>query len=66
MRMKYSCYEYTLTKIRAEDTWDYIIHCYNDVLYCTDDIESDETYETREDAKQAAIDHIDRLESGER
>lgn len=64
--MKYSCYEYVVTTCNENDGWDYTIYAYNDVLYCTDEIESDEWYDTKEEANQAAKDHIDRLESGER
>ena len=60
---KYSHYEYT-TYCDSDygDTWCYVIHM-NDWVY-GDDIESDEYYDTRDCAIEAAQGHIDRLEDG--
>ena len=75
MRKKYSHYEYSTEYLKGVcldpelEGWDYAIHT-NDQdfkFWMRTDIcaESDELYETKEEAEQAAKDRIDRLESGE-
>jgi len=65
---KYSCYEFGIKKIPVgewKDRYDYIIFSWNDYLCCEDNIESDEWFDTEQEAREAAIQHIDRLENGE-
>lgn len=59
----YSSYKYT-TWCDGEHmgTWMYAIHLQYDYQA---DIESDECYDTREDAMNAACEHIDRLQDGD-
>lgn len=63
-RDKYSCYEYT-TWCDGEHigTWIYLIHIPGD-YGLNHDVESDEYYDTRDDAIKAAEKHIDKLENG--
>ena len=58
--------KYLVTKTTAVDSWHYIIFPYANRLYCKEKIISHKFYETRDEAKQAVIDHIDRLEGGEK
>lgn len=62
---KYSCYEFEI--MRDADVWVYVIF---DPNYepCLQSIirESDEWFDTEEEAREAAKIHIDALESGER
>jgi len=62
---KYSYYEFEV--LPDEDVWVYVIFDpdYKPTLL-TIIRESDEWFETEEEARQAAIDHIDAMESGER
>ena len=69
MIKKYSCYEYetwATDKDTADEQNHYIIYLDQNYLGQDESIESDEWYDTEEDAEKACIDHIDRLESGER
>lgn len=65
---KYSCYEYEVwatDKDTDNEQNNYTIYLGQNYLGDKEAIESDEWYETEEEARQAAIDHIDRLENGE-
>lgn len=55
---KYSCYEYEIIE-EYDEYFVYKIHADNV-------IESEEWYNRASDANHAAIDHIDRLEAGEK
>ncbi len=62
---KYSFYEFEV--LPNEDVWVYVIFDpnYKPTLY-TIIRESDEWYDTESESREAAIEHIDALESGER
>lgn len=62
---KYSCYEFEV--MRDDDVWVYVIFDPN-YKPCLQTIirESDEWFDTEEEARVAAKEHIDALESGER
>lgn len=64
MRDKYSYYEYEVDE-DLKNQWVYKIYEWNDYHCCEDYISSDEWYDTEDEAYTAAINHIDRLESGE-
>lgn len=69
-REKYSCYEFEVNKaiiLREPAILGYVykIFNWNDYFCCADDIESDEWYETEQEARFAAIGHISLLENGE-
>lgn len=75
MREKYSMYEFkifhelipvSIDKDKTVDGYTYKIFCERDYLGHEDDIESSEWFETEQEARFAAIGHIDLLENGER
>lgn len=62
---KYSCYEFEV--MRDDNVWVYVIFDPNYEPSLQSIIrESDEWFETEEKAREAAKEHIDALESGER
>ena len=62
MLLKHSCYEYEIFKRKAG--WEYRIQDFCTYYMRPEWIESDEWYDTSNDAEIAAINHIDHLESG--
>lgn len=60
----YSCYEFEVSK-DFNGTWIYKIFRENDYLGYEDNIDSDEYYDTEQEARFAAIGHIVKLENGE-
>lgn len=64
---KYGCYEYEIFGGNADENWVYRYEIYGEGCLPYDDgvIESDEWYETEEEARFAAIGHISKLEDGE-
>ena len=67
---KYSCYEFEINKaiiLREPAILGHVykIFNWNDYLCCEENIESDEWFDTEQEAREAAIQHIDRLENGE-
>lgn len=70
MKKKYSCYEFEVKKsivmIEEKAILTFVYELHGSGCYPYDDgvIESDEWYSTSDQAKKAAIEHIDRLESG--
>jgi hypothetical protein len=69
MKEKYSLYEYELQikkiELNAEPVWVYKIFCDRNYLNQCEDIESDEWFETEQEARFACIGHIGLLENGE-
>jgi hypothetical protein len=62
---KYSCYEFEV--MRDDDVWVYVIFDPNYKPSLQTIIrESDEWFDTEEEAREGAKDHINALESGER
>ena len=63
MKERYSCYEFAI-KSQSKNQWFYEI--YSEGCYPYDDglIESDEWFDTEQEARFAAIGHIDLLENG--
>lgn len=66
MKEKYSCYEFEILKELAP-VYGYTYKIFRERNYLgqEDDIESDEWFETEQEARFAAVGHIDLLESGE-
>ena len=76
-REKYSCYEFEIDCERIPvwsqegrtdkhiDGFTYKIYYWHDYYGCEDNISSDEWYYSKDEANNAAIDHIDLLENGE-
>jgi len=64
MKEKYSCYDYSIFPWNEtgnpNDTRRYVY-----VIYANDEIESAEWFDTEQEARFAAIGHIDLLENGE-
>ncbi len=81
MKEKYSLYEFEVYSEKLNDdtaewlkindipvtdlVWVYKIYCDRDYLNQCRDIESDEWFETEQEARFAAVGHIDKLENGE-
>jgi hypothetical protein len=69
MKEKYSLYEYEIYKQEVplinHFVWVYKIFCDRDYLNQCRDIESDEWFESEEEARFACIGHIGLLENGE-
>ena len=68
MRERYSCYEFDIIcdiKNENKSQWVYIIYGSGCYPYDNGEIESDEWFETQEEARFAAIGRIDLLENGE-
>ena len=66
---KYSCYEYEVCAHPDDDYpahkyYTYKILCYKNYVGQNNDIESDEYFDTEQEANFAAIGHIDLLENG--
>ncbi len=67
-REKYSFYEFEIKKIEVgewKDRYDYIIYGEGHFPYDDGVIESDEWFDTEQEARFAAVGHIDLLENGE-
>lgn len=67
MIKKYSCYEYEITgrDIGTDSAqYDYVIYLNQNYLGQDECIESDEWYETAQEAIEEACNHIDKLENG--
>lgn len=61
---KYSCYEFEVIQ-DFNETWIYKIYSSGCPPYDDGVIDSDEWYDTEQEARFAAIGHIDLLENGE-
>lgn len=66
-REKYSCYEYEVKKDEQGFIYTIFTDCVDYNFFMQTDIlrESDEWFDTEQEARFAAIGHIDLLESGE-
>ena len=62
---KYSCYKYIIHKQPDSKGYTYEILLENNYLGYPESIESDEYFDAEQEARFAAIGHIDLLENGE-
>jgi len=60
---KYSCYKFEVQEYMGR--YDYIIYTGGCYPYCDGKIESSDWFDTKQEARFAAIGHIDLLENGE-
>lgn len=67
-REKYSCYEFEVKVIDTGEykgKWEYVIYdCILSIYGENPNIESDEWFDTEQEARFAAVGHIDLLENG--